>query len=402
MEGMIKLKIIFTVNKYKPNLDGVQFVTSYLAEGLAKKGHEIIIVTSSFTRVKSPSNEKICGVNVIRKAIRTSHTFHLGNKKEYQEYILNITQDADCLINIGSQSPFTDWCFGIFNKISIPKVLYLHSIWDFKYHKENFENPKSLLFKIWANIRWKLYYKFYKKNFLSYDRVIQLHKKDYSYTLFKKWYNIDSLVIENAADNEFFEKKTNTNFKKPFDKYIIYVANFIDRKNQILAIKEFLKSNINPKIGLVLIGSSETSYYKKLVEFEKQERIKYGLSKTDKPILILTGVDRKLVSSYVVNSEFYLLTSKDEKYPISIVESMAASIPYISTDVGIVKYLPGGVVSLWNDLHYWIEIFAQEEQLRKNIGKTGYDYASKHMSIDKKVNQLEKIILELVKKEKNK
>lgn len=394
------MKLIFTVNTYKPNLDGVQFVTSYLAEGLAKKGHDVYLITKSFNRIETPTEETICGVKVIRKAIRTSHTFHLGNKKEYQEFIIKMCSDADCLINVGSQSPFTDWCFEIFDRIKIPKVLYLHSIWDFKYHKENFYNLRAFLFKTWANIRWGIYYKKNKKKFKSYDSIIQLHKKDYSYLYFLKKYGIVSNIIENAAENVFFEKHIEKDFKKPFNNYIINVANFIDRKNQIAAVKEFLKSSIDDKIGLVLIGSSKNKYYEKLVKFEEKERIKLNIDKKRKPILILTNIERKYISSYVSNADIYLMTSKDEKYPISIVESMAAGIPFISTDVGIVRYLPGGVVSSYEDIHYWIEELYSDANLRTNLGNLGIYYAKSHMRIDDKISQLESIIKEL-KGEKN-
>lgn len=389
------MKIIFTVNKYKPNLDGVQFVTSYLAEGLVKKGHDVSIVTSIHTRIPSKEEEVIEGVNVYRKDIRTSHTFHIGNKKEYQKFILELSKNADCLINVGSQSPFTDWLFDIFDEIKIPKILYLHSIWDFKYHKENFDSLRSICFKVWANIRWKLYYTFNKKIFAKYDKIVQLHKKDYSYEFFKKKYGIDSCIIENAAANDFFDDKINPKFEKPFDKYLIYVANYIDRKNQILAVDAFLKSNIDENIGLVLIGSSKTNYYDKLVKYIDFCRRKYNLSATQKPIKVLYNIDRELISSYVKKSNLYLLTSKDEKYPISIIESMAASIPYISTDVGVVKYLPGGITSSWKDLKFWIEELLNDETLRKDMGICGKNFALKNMTIDKKVDQLEKIIISM-------
>lgn len=389
------MKIIFTVNTYKPNLDGVQFVTSYLAEGLSKKGHDVYVITSSFSRIETPKSEKICGVKVIRKYIRTSHTFHIGDKKQYQKFILNICSNADCIINVGSQSPFTDWCFEILNKIKIPKILYLHSIWDFKYHSENFYSLKAFLFKAWANIRWKIYYAKNKKIFKSYNKIIQLHKKDYSYLYFLNKYGIKSEIIENAADNHFFDKHSENDFEKPFKHYIIYVANYIDIKNQIVAVKEFLKTNIDKNIGLVLIGSSKNKYYEKLIKFEEEERKRLNLSKKNKPIKILTNVDRRYISSYVVNSDLYLMTSKDEKYPVSIIESMAAGVPYISTDVGIVKFLPGGVVSSYDDIHYWIEELYNDSTLRKNLGITGHDYANLHMKIDDKVLQLEHMIQQL-------
>ena len=79
------VKILFTVNKYNPNFDGVQFVTNYLAEGLVKKGHEVTILTSIYTRIPSSEEEIINGVKVIRKKIVTKHTFHFGNKEKYRK-----------------------------------------------------------------------------------------------------------------------------------------------------------------------------------------------------------------------------------------------------------------------------------------------------------------------------
>lgn len=386
------MKIIFTVNKYKPNLDGVQFVTSYLAEGLAKRGHDVSIVTSIYTRIPSSEEEVIEKVKIYRKEIKTSHTFHIGDKKGYQKFMLELSNDADCLINVGSQSPFTDWLFDVLDDIKIPKILYLHSIWDFKYHKENFDSLKSLTFKMWANLRWKFYYLFNKKIFLKYDKVIQLHKKDYSYEFFKKKYNIESYIIENAADEDFYNSYVHKDFVKPFDKYLIYVANYIDRKNQVLAVDEFFKANIDDKIGLVLIGSSYNDYCKELIKHIDFCRKKYKYTESQKPIKVLYDVDRNLISSYVKNASLYVLTSKDEKYPISIVESMASSIPYISTDVGIVKYLPGGVVSSWDDIHFWIEELLNDDTLRHDLGICGKNYAMKHMAIDNKVIQLESLI----------
>ena len=39
------MKIVFTTHTYWPRKDGVQYVTQYLAEGLAKDGHEVIVFT---------------------------------------------------------------------------------------------------------------------------------------------------------------------------------------------------------------------------------------------------------------------------------------------------------------------------------------------------------------------
>ena len=45
------MKIVFTTHTYYPEKNGVQVVTEYLAEGLAKKGHEVHIITEMLSGV---------------------------------------------------------------------------------------------------------------------------------------------------------------------------------------------------------------------------------------------------------------------------------------------------------------------------------------------------------------
>ena len=95
------------------------------------------------------------------------------------------------------------------------------------------------------------------------------------------------------------------------------------------------------------------------------------------------------------------MTSKWEAYPISLIEAMAAGVPWISTNVGIVKYLPGGfVANEISDISYWIEFVSKNEKVAQSLGNVGKAYASTQFKINKKVDQLEDVILKAVEKEK--
>lgn len=387
------LKIVFTIISYKPDTNGVELVTSYLAEGLAKKGHKVFVITSSYTNKTTPNKECISGVNIIRIPLKTVHTVHKGNKKEYQNLILEVCKDADCLINVCTQIVTTDWCMPILNKLKCKKILYLHSIIDFKWNKMSFSSFKYFISKVWNTIRWGIYYNFNKSKFKQYDEVTQLHDKDYSYDYFIKKYNIKSKIMENAAEDYFFITQDTTEFRKPFEKYIINVSNYGEIKNQKLAVEQFLKSDIEKGIGLVLIGSKKNIYYDETKKLIENLRIKYNLNNDEKPILMLDNIDRRLIPLYVQNASIYLLTSKWEAFPISLLEAMASKLPFISTDVGIVKYLcEGKVVNNDDDIHYWIEKFMQDEELRKSIGEASYIYAKNNCKVSDKVNEFEKII----------
>lgn len=391
------MKLLFTVNTYMPKRDGVQFVTKYLAEGLVKKGHSVDLITRQCKELTEVDDEVINGVHVIRWNANTYHTMHKGDKEGYQKFILENAVNYDCMIAVGTQTSFVDWMLPIIDQVQCRKILYLHSIWDFKYHKNDFDSLNNLCKKVWANVRWKIYYNKWGKAFKKFDNVVQLHQFDYAYTYFENKYDIESVVIENAAEDSFFDEMLDSSIELP-NKYFLNVSNYMDRKNQMQTLKSFLEAEIPNDIELVLIGSDRNPYYDGLIEYYN----KYKMHNDEyKKVHFLYNVPRQHIYTYVKKAYAYIMTSKWEAYPISLIEAMAAGVPWISTNVGIVKYLPGGFVAdEISDISYWIEFIAKNEKVSQSLGNVGKVYASTQFKINKKVDQLEDVILKAVEKEK--
>lgn len=378
------MKIVFTVATYYPLTDGVQQVTQYLAEGLVVQGHDVTVVTSNHNEDKNKENEMHNGVKIIRCNIWTLHGIHHGNKDKYRNLIEDITKNADCMINVCTQTATTEILFPILKKIKCKKILYMHGMHDFTWNKMNLTSFSSVLRKVWEDLRWKCDYVFNKKIFLDYDNIIQLHSFDKANIYFKKHYGIQSIIVENAAANEFFDNLRDFSDKN----YAVCVSNYEHRKNQEFVLRAFYKAKTK-NMRLILIGSRKTEYYKKLVkEKEKLDR-KFGL----KNVKILYNIPRNEISKYVKESKMFLMGSKWEAFPISITEAMAAKIPFISTNVGIVKYLPGGeIVNSEDEMSYWIDMLSENETFRRLTGKIGQNFANERLSINKKVEQLNEIL----------
>ena len=122
--------------------------------------------------------------------------------------------------------------------------------------------------------------------------------------------------------------------------YIICVANYQKVKNQELAIRVFEELTFDCK--LVLIGSSKSKYYHKLMHLRNSSRKKNC-------ILLLDDVPREEILNLIYYSKIMINTSKTECMPLSVLESIGMSKPVVSTDVGNVSDIGG--VELANDVH---------------------------------------------------
>lgn len=378
------MKIVFAVASYYPAKDGVQGVTQYHAEGLAAKGHKVMVVTSR--RSGCVDKEIHNGVEIIRVEAFNKHLFHYGNKKEYRETILELTQDADALVAVCLQSYAADWLLSILDDIKI-KLLYMHGMHDFRWTKKDILNPKDIIKKIARDLWWGIFYSTQLKNIRKFNAIIHLHKSDTAFKYFEKKKICNNYVIENAADNDFFLDTINPVEGLPI-KYFISVANYDERKNQLMTMEAFYKAKTND-YGLIFIGSRKNKYFEKLIRNQKKLEREYG----EKDVRLLTDIPRVDVCNYVRNSSVFFMSSKWEAFPISIIEAMASGKPYLSTDVGIVRLLPGGaIVNNKEDMVVWIETLINNEEVAELLGKSAKLYARNNLTKKVAVDKLEDLL----------
>lgn len=376
------MRILVTVNTYYPMLDGVQAVTDYLTTGLAQRGHQITVVTPMSPGL--PTKEIYKDITIIRVNVYTKYALYHGNRDDYRNLIIKLSKKNDVMINVCTQNALTDLLFPVLNQISCKKVLHIHGINDFKWRKSDFMDWKYFAYKIWKNFQWWKLYQFNETAIKKYDAVLQLHRFDPGYIFFKKKYGIKSYILENACDKRLGE--INGIHK---GKYCVCVANYIIRKNQAFLIKAFYRAKLSSDWKLVLIGSEKNEYYNELIELSQKLEEKYG----HRDIELKAGVSREETIDLVKRASIYLLGSTWEAFSISIIESMAAAVPFISTNTGITRFMPGGVVvDTVEGMSYWIELFAAHEEIRKYYGNAGHDYYQKHLTTKNKVDELEHIL----------
>lgn len=390
------MKILITVSTYYPDFNGVANVTKYLAEGLRKKGHDIQIITIlSHNRKRE---EEINGIKVKRFILKfNKFTGYNGEIEEYRKFVSNFK--CDIMINVCTQCSTTDVLLPILGKLKMKKILHVHGFSTIKLKPLNFyRGIKGFFSNLYSYIYWKkIYYFKFRKYVNEYDKIITLTKKDSSRQYLDEYYRNGKIeVLENAVDNIFLEdtKEYATELEKygiyKDDKYLLSVANYSPVKNQKLLLDVFYKANIDNSYKLIMVGNNHNiKYYKKLLKH--YEELKKRIRK--KQVIFITDIERKMIPYIVKNAKVYLVTSISEEYSISILEAMSQKVPFISTNVGNVSELKGGIVvnnerQMINELE---NLLSNEEKIAK-LGLEGYNYVINNCTIDKAIKKIECII----------
>ncbi|MDD3060133.1 MAG: glycosyltransferase family 4 protein [Sulfurimonas sp.] len=315
------MKILITTEQYYPVKSGVSTVVTSIAEELTKIGNEVTVVTGFLNRRAHMHN----GVHIVEFKIKGGFgNYYRGEIEEYIEYMLH--SDFDIVINECVQTWTTDLILKYLPKIKGKKFLHSHGFSLLSYKTKN---P-------WAYIKSKFYYKNLHNYLKDYEHIFLLHDNTIETPYLKK-YAIDNFAyLPNGVDEKFIAEDLKN---KNLNTYILNISNYFPMKNQEFLLEAYYKSNT--KLKLVLIGSSILKeYLNQLKSLKKKLDIQYGF----KNVEFLLELSRDETIKYLENAALFLHSSKLEVFPMVILEAMAKGVPFISTRVGNVENLLGGVV----------------------------------------------------------
>lgn len=390
------MKILFTVQHYYPLMSGVPVVVRYLAEGLQRKGHTVSIVTTWVEG--SPQKENLEGVNIYR--FRVYHNKIKGYYGEIEKYIEFVNSfPSDIIINECTQCETTDVLLKHIGKLKPPIILHSHGfsgltlkpVCKLSTIKHTFGNTFN-----W--VRWRYYYLSFSKYMVQYDKLLCLSEVDSGKAYMEKFAESKVMVLENAANQMFFEEKTKESALSKYTNYsggdyLISVANYTAVKNQKMILEAFYQMKFTD-CELVFVGSQKTSFYNKLNKYKIKLDIKYGF----RTVHFLTGIERKNIPSLIEHAKVYLVSSTLEAYSISIIEAMARAVPFISTNVGNACILPGGIIiNSSYEMSKEIDELFENELKRCNLGLKGQKYAREHCTEAVAIEKMEQVLLTVIK-----
>lgn len=356
-----KRSVLISTWTYPPQQNGVSHVAQAHACGLANLGHDVTVVTCyDPNRDCDDQNVKLVQFNIGGNWTPRSifNHFH-GDIRGYQDYIADFTGDVIMFHCTTAWS--TDLVLKIIPRIPAKTILISHGV---SFNLGSFKRRMA-----WKLYTWRLY-RIYK----TFDHIVFLSRRSDNNRFmdklimerkaFDRW-----SVIPNGTSPALFKSNT-PDFRKtynidPSKKIILCVANYSTMKNQEMALDAFLRSRQKDAV-MIFIGSEMNEYARNLETKAKSLKNKTGR------ILFLAGLEPEMIFAAYKTADLFLHPSKTEVQPLVVLDAMASGTPFISSNVGCVDELPGGIVARSEkDMSEKINILINDDLILEKIKKAG-------------------------------
>lgn len=392
---------MFAVGSYWPSQDGVAHITEYLAEGLAAKGHEVFVLTSTGNGGLQdlPKYEANKGVNITRMRIYVQWPLYLkgrdsfSTKKNYLKQIKGYSPDI--LVVVCTQTWTFDWIASELDELTCKKIFYSHGYSSMKADSDFWGKLKKRnILGAYGEIKRKYYYKNLYKYLKKFDLLLYLSEYNNSYAYGKEHGLNNFLIMENAIESRFFENEMVHTYEPKEKITFLCVANYNENKNQEMILKAFCNANI-PNGRMWFSGFEENPYLEKL-----RNCLEEWLPKdSKKEVRFQVHLSREEIYGLYKEADIYVCGSKLENSPIVHREAGVTGMPIISTCVGDVQGIDGIVlVDDVETMEREMESFGTNEKFRREHGEKVRSYIlSRKCSIQDKIDLLEKEMLNLMK-----
>lgn len=331
------MKLLITAPTYAPASDGVANAARVHATGLAARGHDVTVATAAVP--ETPDEETVAGVKIMR--FRVAGSAHplirvRGEVSKYRDYVRSF--DADAVLCHCWQAWNTELVFPALAETRAKKVLVSHGV-----SANSHVGPKG-----WAH--WLAYRPYVWRRIPSILRsldhlVVLADRADGDRFLDRRLAstlgyprcsiipNGTDLAAHDAADKSFAERHGIT------DKSIVLsVGKYHPLKNELAIVRAFCRARPENS-ALVMIGPADNDYLARL------KRVVAGAHlPRSSQVLFLVGCDQAEILAAYQAASVFVMASRTECFPLVLLDAMASSTAFISTDVGCVSTLPGGIV----------------------------------------------------------
>jgi len=313
------MKILFVIENYLPHIGGAEIVFKTLAEGLAKKGHSVDLITH---RLKNTSAfELINGVKVHRiRCLQSRYLFTFLSVPK----VIRLAREADIIQTTTFNGAPAAWLGG---KLTGKKVvLTIHEVWVGKWPQV------TTLGKLGCLMHEFLERLIYLLDFDCYACVSDSTKKDLLKLLINRK---KAVTIYNGVDYNLWDSRRYTSqaVRKRYGLEKNFVCLFNGRPGMSKGLEYLIKAmplicQKIPSAKLVALVSRDKAYAKRydyIIELIKRTNM------VDR-VRILNSVPYKELPEYVKTADCVVVPSLAEGFGFAAAESCALGVPVVASD----------------------------------------------------------------------
>lgn len=323
------MRILFVCENYFPHVGGVEIVFKTLAEGLVKKGHQVVIVTHQLKNTKQI--ETIEGVKVYRIPCFDSRylfTFLAIPK------VLKLAKQADIIHTTTFNGAPPAWLASKLTKKAC--LLTVHEVWINRWK----EITEMRGIKAWLHN--SLERLIYRLKFTKYVAVSNSTKKQ----LVNIGIEPEKIkVIYNGIDYNHWNPKNHDSEKirKKLGLKNKFIYLFNGRPGISKGLKYLIKavpiiSRLIPDSKLIAIVSKDPAYKK---NYHNILNLITNLKINDK-IILHQQVNYKELPSYIKAADCVVVPSLAEGFGFSVAEACAMNVPVVASNTASIPEVVSG------------------------------------------------------------
>ncbi len=359
------MRLLITCGLYHPSIGGAEEVCRRLAEDMVRRGHDVTVATARDPERQDSVHE---GVRIAAFDIEGNWALGIhGDVEAYQRFVS--AGDFDLTFHYAAQIWSTDLVLPLLGHLPAPAVLAPCGY-------SGLRNPGYR--RYFARLR----------DVLPGFAALVHHSDVYRDAQYARDAGLSRcFTIPNGVDPQEFEQ-VERGFREVLGvgnhPLALTVSNHTGGKGHDLVIAAF-RAVAPTNAVLAIVGN------------DSPDGCMAQCRATDDPrILILENLPRSLVVKAFLESDVFLLGSDVEAAPLVLVEAMAAGLPWISTPVGNVSELDGGIIAGAPRFAERLELLLRDKRLGQDLGERGRRWYLTHAQLPRIHDQYENLFRRVV------